>query len=35
VVEGCEAVGQASDLLDDQVDGLGAAAADLVGVEPG
>src|SRR5665648_549090 len=35
VVEGPEAVGQAAGLLDDQVDGLGAAVADAVGLEVG
>jgi hypothetical protein len=30
VVEGSEAVGQAAGLLDEQIDGLGAAVADLV-----
>jgi hypothetical protein len=35
VVEGSEAVGQAPGLLDDEVDGLGAAVADPVGVEAG
>src|SRR6476469_5491286 len=35
VLEGAQAVGEASGLLDEQVDGLGAAVGDAVGLEPG
>jgi hypothetical protein len=35
VVEGAEPVGEASGLLDDEVDRFGAAVADLVDLEPG
>jgi hypothetical protein len=34
-MEGAEAVGEASGLLDDEVDGLGSAVGDAVGLEPG
>jgi len=35
VLEGAEAVGEASGLLDEQVDGLSSAVGDAVGLEPG
>jgi hypothetical protein len=35
VLEGAEAVGQASGLLDEEVDGFGAAVGDAVGLEAG
>jgi hypothetical protein len=35
VVKGSEAVGESAGLLDEEVDGLGAAVADPVGVESG